>query len=492
MTPALLMSRSRRDSVFDDSGGRGRHRAEIRQIQLDDLHIPIRRLLENQAHRFGGLGGIAATQQDPRAPLRERSRCLEADAGVGSCHKSHASVLIGNVGLGPGRKVHEGLLVPETVDAAVVGSASLSLSTGAVSTTATEEATQARQEAARRRTFAIISHPDAGKTTLTEKLLLYGGQLSAGAGSVKARSGGRSSTSDWMELEKQRGISVSSTVVQFDYRDCVINLLDTPGHRDFSEDTYRVLAATDAAVMVLDAAKGIEPQTRKLFEVCRAREVPILTFINKWDRPGLEPLELLDEIEDTLVIEPVPVTWPVGRSGDFRGVLDRRSNDFIRYTRTEHGATIAPEERVPSQQAADDEGEAWTHAVEGVELLEAVGRDYDSGRFEEGELSPVYFGSALTNFGVAPLLDALVEKIPAPSPRLQADGGERPVDSPFSGIVFKVQANMDRSHRDRIAFLRVCSGHFTPRDGRHPRPYRQALRHEVCPLGEGAGTSDRG
>jgi peptide chain release factor 3 len=364
----------------------------------------------------------------------------------------------------------------------VVGSAPYNLSTGAVTPAVSDESEEALAEAGRRRTFAIISHPDAGKTTLTEKLLLYGGQLSAGAGSVKAKSGGRSSTSDWMELEQKRGISISSTVVQFNYRDCVINLLDTPGHRDFSEDTYRVLAATDAAVMVLDAAKGIEPQTRKLFEVCRNRQVPILTFINKWDRPGLEPLELLDEIEDTLVIEPVPITWPVGRSGDFRGILDRRTDDFVRYTRTERGATMAPEERLSAEQAVD-EGEAWTDAVEGVDLLDVVDRNYDKERFEEGELSPVYFGSALTNFGVGPLLDALIEKVPAPSPRRQADGGERPLTSPFSGIVFKVQANMDRSHRDRIAFVRVCSGHFSRgmvvTHGPTGRPFATKYVHSV-------------
>src|SRR4051794_26832607 len=199
-------------------------------------------------------------------------------------------------------------------------------------------------EAARRRTFAIISHPDAGKTTLTEKFLLYGGALNAGAGAVKARSGRRSATSDWMALEQQRGISITSTVLQFPYRDCVINLLDTPGHRDFSEDTYRVLAAADAAVMVLDAAKGIEPQTLKLFEVCRQRNMPLLTFINKWDRPGLGALELIDEIEEKLDITPTPVTWPVGFAENFQGVVDRRDGGFTRFTRTARGSSIAPEE----------------------------------------------------------------------------------------------------------------------------------------------------
>ena len=219
---------------------------------------------------------------------------------------------------------------------------------------------QALAEAvARRRNFAIISHPDAGKTTLTEKLLLYGGALGREAGAVKARGDRRSATSDWMELEQQRGISITSTVLQFPYRDCVVNLLDTPGHKDFSEDTYRVLTACDAAIMVLDAAKGIEAQTLKLFEVCRDRGLPILTFINKWDRPGLSPLELIDDIERQLRLICTPVTWPVGISGDFRGVVDRRSGDFIRYTRTARGATEAPEELVEADRAAAEEGSAW-------------------------------------------------------------------------------------------------------------------------------------
>src|SRR3954471_13765671 len=214
-------------------------------------------------------------------------------------------------------------------------------------------------EAARRRTFAIISHPDAGKTTLTEKFLLYAGAV-AEAGAVKARAGRQRATSDWMAMEQERGISISSTALQFRYRDCVVNLLDTPGHRDFSEDTYRVLAAADAAVMVLDAAKGIEPQTLKLFEVCKARQMPLLTYINKWDRPGLDPLELLDEIESQIGVTPGPVTWPVGIAGDFRGVVDRRTGQFVRFTRVARGATEAPEEVVPAERAAAEEGAAWT------------------------------------------------------------------------------------------------------------------------------------
>ncbi len=315
------------------------------------------------------------------------------------------------------------------------------------------------EQAQRRRTFAIISHPDAGKTTLTEKFLLYAGAV-AEAGAVKARSGRRSATSDWMAMEQQRGISITSTVLQFDYRDHVVNLLDTPGHRDFSEDTYRVLAAADAAVMVLDVAKGIEAQTLKLFEVCRARNLPILTFINKYDRPGRDPLELLDEIEDQIQLRPTPVTWPVGIPGDFRGVIDRRSGAFIRFTRTARGATAAPEEIVGAERAAGEEGAAWEQAVEGSDLLAEIGADLDTESFLAGTSSPVFFGSALTNFGVRHLLDAIVDHTPPPSPRADASGVDRPLDSGFSGFVFKIQANMNPAHRDHIAFVRVCSGRF--------------------------------
>ena len=313
-------------------------------------------------------------------------------------------------------------------------------------------------EAARRRTFAIISHPDAGKTTLTEKLLLYGGALGREAGSVKAKGNRRSATSDWMELEQQRGISITSTVLQFPYRDCVVNLLDTPGHRDFSEDTYRVLTACDAAVMVLDAAKGIEAQTLKLFEVCRSRGLPILTYVNKWDRPGLSPLELIDDIESKLGLLCTPVTWPVGISGDFRGVIDRPSGDFIRFTRTAHGSTEAPEEVVDADRAAAEEGGSWTDALDELELLSGATHDHEL--FEAGESTPMFFGSALTNFGVRLLLDAVIDEVPSPGPRADTSGDARPLDAPFSGFVFKVQANTDRAHRDRSAFLRICSGRF--------------------------------
>ena len=338
-------------------------------------------------------------------------------------------------------------------------------------------------EAQRRRTFAIISHPDAGKTTLTEKFLLYGGVLTAGAGAVKAKGARRSTTSDWMELEQQRGISISSTVLQFPYRDCVLNLLDTPGHRDFSEDTYRVLAATDAAIMVLDASKGIENQTRKLFEVCRDREIPIVTFINKWDRPSRDPLGLLDEIEEQLILEPVPITWPVGDGERFRGLIDRRGGNFLRFTRTARGATEAPEELVDSNRAAQEEGDLWIEARDGVELLDSVGREYESKLFESGELSPVFFGSALTNFGVRLLLDAMVDLVPSPSPRHDKAGEPRSLADPFSAIVFKVQANTDRNHRDRMAFMRVCSVDLSEAWSSLMVQW-QAFHHEVRPIGD--------
>ena len=314
-------------------------------------------------------------------------------------------------------------------------------------------------EAARRRTFAIISHPDAGKTTLTEKFLLYAGAV-AEAGAVKARAGRRRATSDWMALEQQRGISITSTVLQFTYRDHVVNLLDTPGHRDFSEDTYRVLAAADAAIMVLDTAKGIEAQTLKLFEVCRARSLPVVTFLNKYDRPGRDPLELLDEIDAQIGLRPTPVTWPVGIPGAFRGVIDRRDGSFVRYRRTAHGSTAASEERVDAERAGAEEGEAWRDAHEATRLLDAVGATLDAASFLAGESSPLFVGSALTNFGVRHLLDAVVDLAPPASSRADAEGAPRRLDAPFAGFVFKIQANMDPAHRDHVAFVRVCSGRF--------------------------------
>ncbi len=314
-------------------------------------------------------------------------------------------------------------------------------------------------EAARRRTFAIISHPDAGKTTLTEKFLLYAGAV-AEAGAVKARGARRRATSDWMALEQERGISITSTALQFSYRGHVLNLLDTPGHRDFSEDTYRVLAAADAAVMVLDVAKGVESQTLKLFEVCRARSLPVLTLLNKYDRPGRDPLELLDEIEEQIGLRPTPVTWPVGIAGDFRGVVDRRTGEFVRYGRTAHGARTASEERVEPELARLSEGGAWEQAAEEVALLEAVGANFDTPSFLAGETSPLFVGSALTNFGVRHLLDAVVDLVPPPSPRANSAGVVRRLEEAFSGFVFKIQSNMDPAHRDHVAFVRVCSGRF--------------------------------
>ncbi len=314
-------------------------------------------------------------------------------------------------------------------------------------------------ETSRRRTFAIISHPDAGKTTLSEKFLLYAGALQR-AGAVHAREGGKAVTTDWMDMERQRGISVTSAVLQFTYRDCVMNLLDTPGHRDFSEDTYRVLTAVDAVIMVLDSAKGIESQTLKLFEVCRARELPIITFLNKLDRPGRPPLELLDELEQTLVLQAAPVTWPVGEPGDFRGVIDRRTGSFSKFERTARGATMAIETILDANEALAAEGEAWKLASDDVELLDATGQTYNSDAFRAGVSTPVFAGSALTNFGVGHLLDAVVDLVPPPSERVSVEGKPRELSAPCSGFVFKVQANMDPSHRDRIAFVRLCSGRF--------------------------------
>ena len=338
------------------------------------------------------------------------------------------------------------------------------------------------REAARRRTFAIISHPDAGKTTLTEKLLLYGGQI-AEAGAVHAKRNRRAATSDWMEIERKRGISVTSTVLRFEHAGVVFNLLDTPGHRDFSEDTLRVLAAADAAVMLLDAARGVEPQTLRLFEVARARGIPLLTFVNKYDRPGMEPLAMLDHIESVLGVTPVAATWPVGIPGDFRGVVDRASGTFHRFTRTAGGATAAPEELLDPAAAREREGEAWDVACEELELLGGAGAAFDRDAFAAGRLTPVFFGSAVSNFGVALLLAALERLAPAPGARLAADGEHRPVESPFSALAFKVQANMDPRHRDRVAFVRICSGRFERGmraiNARTGKPFAMAHVHEV-------------
>jgi len=313
----------------------------------------------------------------------------------------------------------------------------------------------------RRRNFAIISHPDAGKTTLTEKLLLYGGAIQQ-AGAVKARGEQRKVTSDWMELEKQRGISITSTVLQFDYGSNIINLLDTPGHQDFSEDTYRTLAAADNAVMLEDAAKGLEPQTRKLFEVCRMRQIPIFTFINKMDRPGRDPLSLLDEIESELKLTPWAVNWPIGSGEQFRGVIDRRSRRVILFSRAERGrqSEVLELELADPRLADLVEADLLEQAVEELELLEAAGAELDLEMVHAGELTPVFFGSAMTNFGVRPFLDAFLEMAQRPIARSGSDGLIDPLRPEFSGFVFKLQANMDPRHRDRVAFVRVCSGRF--------------------------------
>ncbi|OBF38977.1 peptide chain release factor 3 [Mycolicibacterium peregrinum] len=323
----------------------------------------------------------------------------------------------------------------------------------------TAQAAKIAAEAARRRTFAVISHPDAGKSTLTEALALHARVITE-AGAIHGKAGRRSTVSDWMDMEKARGISITSTALQFPYRDCVINLLDTPGHADFSEDTYRVLTAVDCAVMLIDAAKGLEPQTLKLFQVCKHRGIPIITVINKWDRPGRHALELMDEIHERIGLRTTPLTWPVGIAGDFKGVMDRRAEKFIRFTRTAGGATAAPEEHIAAANAHAAAGDDWDTAVEESELLSMDGSDYDRETFLSGESSPVLFTSAALNFGVNQLLDVLVELAPAPSGSVDVDGVRRAVDSPFSAFVFKVQAGMDSSHRDRIAYARVVSGTF--------------------------------
>ncbi|HUG07862.1 MAG TPA: peptide chain release factor 3 [Acidimicrobiia bacterium] len=315
--------------------------------------------------------------------------------------------------------------------------------------------TSVRAEAERRRTFAIISHPDAGKTTLTEKLLLYSGAI-AEAGAVRARSGRqRDVTSDWMEMERQRGISITSTVLQFPHDGLLFNLLDTPGHRDFSEDTYRVLSAVDAAVIVLDGARGIEAQTLKLFQVAQARGIPLLTFVNKLDRPALSPLALIDDIEDQLGLRATPVTWPVGNGPDFAGVVDRRDRTLWRFERTARGSSIG-DERASALEGSD----AGSRVAQELDLLDAVEANHDSKRFMAGESTPVFFGSALWNFGVRLLLDAIAEMAPAPQSKSQSRGDPRPIDGELSGFVFKMQANLDARHRDHIAFMRVCSGRF--------------------------------
>ena len=337
-------------------------------------------------------------------------------------------------------------------------------------------------EIARRRTFAIISHPDAGKTTLTEKFLLYAGAVET-AGSVRARKTSRHATSDWMAMERERGISITSTVLEFDYEDVRFNLLDTPGHQDFSEDTYRTLIAADSAVMVLDGAKGIEPQTRKLYEVCRTRRIPIITFVNKMDHDALDPLELLDHVERTLEIAAAPLTWPIGDGPTFQGVYDLRGERVLRFERTAGGRHRAP---VIEGSLTDEDGaiaaaigdKSLDELREAIDLVQTAGQEFDREAFLRGEQTPVFFGSAVNNFGVETLLRAVLEFAPSPPPRDASKGKTPGLIAPeheaFTGFVFKIQANMDPQHRDCMAFVRVCSGRFQ-RDMQvhHPRSGKQ-------------------
>ncbi len=319
------------------------------------------------------------------------------------------------------------------------------------------------QEISRRRTFAIISHPDAGKTTLTEKFLLYGGAIQS-AGAVKGKSSDRHAVSDWMDIEKQRGISITSSVMQFEYDGYCINILDTPGHQDFSEDTYRTLMAADSAVMVIDAAKGIEPQTRKLFKVCAMRDIPIFTFINKLDREAQDPFDLLDELEREFGIGTYPMNWPIGCGVNFHGVYDRRQQSILAFSDAHSGRS-----RIQGTECRLDETEKLDsligeyrrrELVEQVELLDAASFDFDLEKIRHGKLSPVFFGSALNNFGVEPFLREFLQMTTPPLSRKTATGQVDPVGDPFSAFVFKIQANMNKAHRDRIAFMRICSGRF--------------------------------
>ncbi|CEO12019.1 peptide chain release factor 3 [[Clostridium] sordellii] len=326
----------------------------------------------------------------------------------------------------------------------------------------TEQNLSLIDEVKRRRTFAIISHPDAGKTTLTEKFLLYGGAIRE-AGSVKSRRSQKHAVSDWMEIEKQRGISVASSVLQFEYNNFCINILDTPGHQDFSEDTYRTLMAADSAVMVIDSAKGVEDQTKKLFQVCKMRGIPIFTFINKMDRQGKDPFELLEDIENVLGIRSCPVNWPIGSGKDFKGVFNRHKNQIEVFDDGNHGQDIATS---ITGEVSDEKfntllgSDLHEKLLEDIELLDIAGDNFDLDGILKGELTPVFFGSALTNFGVEPFLESFLEITSPPSPRSSNLGDIDPNSNNFSGFIFKIQANMDKNHRDRIAFLRICSGKF--------------------------------
>ena len=318
-------------------------------------------------------------------------------------------------------------------------------------------------EIKRRRTFAIISHPDAGKTTLTEKLLLYGGAIQL-AGSVKGKATARHAVSDWMELEKQRGISITSSVMQFEYEGYCINILDTPGHQDFSEDTYRTLMAADSAVMVIDAAKGIEPQTRKLFKICAMRHIPIFTFINKLDREARSPYDLMEQLENEFGIGTYPMNWPIGCGQDFKGVYDREKKEILAFNEFHRGQS-----RIKAIECTLDETEKLDELIgprlrqtlsDDIELLDGAGYDFDLNQVRQGKLSPVFFGSALNNFGVEPFLENFLKMTMPPLPRISGDDIIEPTDPNFSAFVFKIQANMNKAHRDRIAFMRICSGRF--------------------------------
>jgi peptide chain release factor 3 len=324
------------------------------------------------------------------------------------------------------------------------------------------------QEVNRRKTFAIISHPDAGKTTLTEKLLLYGGVIQL-AGAVKAKRGRAAAVSDWMEMERERGISITTSVMQFPYRGLQMNLLDTPGHADFSEDTYRTLHAVDGAVMLLDCAKGVENQTKKLFRVCKQRNIPIFTFVNKMDRPGRDAFELIGEVESVLGIGVFPITWPIFRGGTFRGVYHRVEHRVYLFDAAHASSSAAAgAEKAPVKTTGLDdpllekelEADGYKQLRDEAELLEAAGDAFDKKRFEHGDVSPMFFGSAINNFGLEAFLETFCNLMPAPPPRATSAGDIEATDEHFSGFVFKIQSNMDRAHRDRVAFVRVCSGRF--------------------------------
>ncbi|WP_380172961.1 peptide chain release factor 3 [Kineococcus sp. DHX-1] len=352
-------------------------------------------------------------------------------------------------------------------------------------------AEQVAAESARRRTIAVISHPDAGKSTMTEALALHAKALRE-AGHVHGKAGRAGVVTDWQDMEKQRGISISSAVLQLDHRDTVVNVVDTPGHADFSEDTYRALTAVDAVIMLIDAARGMEVQTRKLFGVCKQRGLPVITVVNKWDRPGQEALALLDEVESVTGLRPTPVTWPVGIAGDFRGLLERSTGGYVKYTKAPGGATLAVEERFDADGAEAVEGDAWRQAVDEHELLEATGADHDEEEFLAFRTTPVFFTAAVANTGVGQVLDALVDIAPAPRDQRDVAGDVHPVTSRFTAQVFKTQTGMNPAHRDRLAFARIHSGVFhrgmTVRDDRSGRP--MVLKHVQTVFGSDRSTVD--